>query len=815
MKRGHPNECPTAEALEHADPHAPELSQGSRTEPEVDLPRIVRLPTEARDRAHTLHERPRSSRTLRLVGGAEITGSPDEVCVGAMVYRIARASSYLRPPVSSEHEQRVWYELLDLLMRVGLGLRFRITAWLADGQEVLRTALTVAAEEPTWTLVTKRLGTLHERLRPWLDVHRDLALFADDPGFEGDLEQLTRNAHDAIELAPRERASPWALVPWLGTRHEARRLSDSLRAAGRGIAVSLLLRPVDLAPNELAYLSDETSIGDPLDPRRFNRRLFLTSTRAALHDVTVQALGAALVGLPGRTGGMPRSADGFESLRPACAEKRDALLAALDRCDAPPLFSRAPHGLNGLRAVASPAEIARIMPARDLGPMDAPAAPAGLQPGTGARLGRVAFGGRPAYVRMSDEDAAHHAYVLGASGRGKSTLLLNLALERAIEGHGLALLDPHGDLADDFLHALPSEHLGRVLLIDPTDTEFPVGLNPLTHDHRVPGASSFVINELFRIFESLWDMRLVSGPLFEQYFRNALRIILRALPGRADLLHLTRVFADDDFRGALLATATDPLAATFWNGIAEPARGEASLAAMAPYITSKIDVLMADDVLMPMLLQVEKCVDFDACMERRDLVLIRLEKGRLGGVGTRLLGMILVMRILAAALARGARSRAARLPFHVFIDETQNFLTPSLAELIAEARKFGVRLTLANQNLSQIPSTLADSLLGNAATLVVCGVGDGDAGRLAATMGDASLAPQLARLGGFRAVVRPRLDAKLHAPFEVDLLPPPPVWKGADLGARLGVVRARSRTELATERRAVLDALRSRHGLCA
>lgn len=797
MNREHPP-LPSPESLSNAM----EVDNTQEVEALEEVPPIVILEAETQDLA------PKNIKIehhhLRLVASGEREPKTGPR-VGVMTYRITRASSF-----GAGHGtiQRAWTELLDLLMRVGDGMRFRLTVRAAnEGDENNVTSIGVACSGDDEMHIRSRLLAFHRRVTPWLAGRGELLFECARTGEDDPL--VMGVPLEIVELAPRERAGPWGVVPWLPTRQERRSLADSLRVAGAGVAVVLVLEPALLAPAELAHFAAHPDSADSHDRHRFLRRLFLVADHP-IDVATAVALGSCLVGIPGRIAGSRGGADGFELLRPSSMESTRALHEVIRLRSSAVMRSDAPRLLQRIRSLAAVPELARILPASELAAHAVPSAPCALPLTHGARIGRVLVGGKTRHLRLSDADAGHHSYVVGASGRGKSTLLLNLALDRAAEGHGVILLDPHGDFANDFMRSLPAETVGRVVLVDATDLDYPVGLNPLRHDPDVRGQRSFVVNELFRIFESLWDMKNISGPIFEQYLRNALGAVLQAIPDEADLLHLTRIFTDEGFRKETLNLARDPFITVFWKDVAEQVQRDLSLKEMAPYITSKVDALMSDEVLMPMLLQVEKHLDIGAHMDAGDLVVVRLEKGRLGRIATRMLGMITVMRLLSAALARASRPQAARRPVHVFVDEVQNFLTPTLAEMIAEARKFGVRLTFANQNLAQVPAPLADTLLGNVANLVVCGVGDGDARRLAETMGTERLAPWLTTLAPFRAVVRLRTPG---APLEVALPPPPTGCSEAEWEGRLARIRKRSRAACGTTRQLVLDAIASRHGM--
>ena len=365
-------------------------------------------------------------------------------------------------------------------------------------------------------------------------------------------------------------------------------------------------------------------------------------------------------------------------------------------------------------------------------------------------------------LRLPFEMRDRHTYIVGATGTGKSTLLLQSIQQDLVAGRGVALLDPHGDLCDAVVDALPRSRVKDTFYLDLADERHVPGINLLELSQgplRVL-ERNLVVNELFGIFEQLYDMSHAGGPMFEMYFRNALLLIMESgLPGLT-LAEFPMVFAHDKFRRQLVAKCSEPSVVDFWEGIAHRAGGESSLANMAPYIVSKLTQLLHSPVVRAIIGQSASRVDLRKLMDRKGVLLIRLPKGLLGDLDTRLLGMFLVGKIFAAALGRVAVPLNRRHRFHLYVDEFQNFVTPSMARLFAEARKFGLCLTLANQNLAQLHSgakastDLFESVLGNVGNLILFRLGVPDALRLAPYAAPQLSAHDLQRLPNFHAFAR-------------------------------------------------------------
>jgi len=387
-------------------------------------------------------------------------------------------------------------------------------------------------------------------------------------------------------------------------------------------------------------------------------------------------------------------------------------------------------------------------------------APLGPLPQSGVRLG---YSGQRS-VRFTDQDRARHCYILGATGTGKSTLLYNLIRQDLEQGVGLCLLDPHGDLSAQVLDAIPRRRLAEVVRIDPSDAERAVGLNFLACNGPRPGVQmNFVVNEILRIFERLYDMRNAGGPIFELYMRNALLLVMdNNLPG-GTLMDIPRLFEDKKFRHTLLTHCCNRHVKSFWD-VAERATGDHALHNITGYVISKLNRFTHNPLLQPIIGQAQTSVDWRACLDGGRVVLASLPKGLLGEPDTRLLGMLIVGQLLNAALSRVDQPPAERRPFHLYIDEAHNFTTQTVAELLAEARKFGLHLTLANQHLAQVDDTV-EAILGNVGSLMLFRLGVRDSESLAAYMSEALSRRELESLPDYHVAARLLVHGRPTRPF--------------------------------------------------
>jgi hypothetical protein len=386
----------------------------------------------------------------------------------------------------------------------------------------------------------------------------------------------------------------------------------------------------------------------------------------------------------------------------------------------------------------------------------------------GIVIGRLSGSVRHA-VRLSDHDRSRHVQILGATGAGKSTLMLDMLMQDVRRGAGLCLVDPHGDLFGAVLARLPRERLGDVVVIDPSDPTHAVGLNLLEPDSSGSAASrNFVINEMIAIIARLYDLTVVGGPMFETYMRNAMTLLLEGGGGAATLVDVPLVFQDPKFRDALLDRCGNPQVVNFWRKEALRTHGDYSLANMTPYITSKLNLFISNGMIRPIIGQPRSSVDFRAFMDQGRIVLVNLAKGLLGNLDSRLLGMLVVSKLFAAALGRVRLPTERRRPFHLYIDECQSLLTATMAEMLAEARKFGLSLVLANQTLGQLSTDDADMLstvLGNVGSLILMRLGPIDARRMAEFTAPGIDAAELQTLPDRHAAARLLVNGRPVPPF--------------------------------------------------
>jgi len=356
-------------------------------------------------------------------------------------------------------------------------------------------------------------------------------------------------------------------------------------------------------------------------------------------------------------------------------------------------------------------------------------------PEEGLLLGRNIYRNQIVDIRIKRSDRRRHMYMIGKSGVGKSTLIAMMAIQDILNGEGVCVMDPHGDLITDIIKRIPPERAEDVIVFSPADMERPLALNLMEFDARYPEQKTFVINEMIKIFDKLYDLKATGGPIFEQYMRNAMLLIMGHVESGATLMEVPKVLADPEFRRMKLEKCPDPTVVDFWRKEAEKAGGDAALANVVPYVTSKLTQFISNDTMRPIIAQQNSSFNIRDVMDKQKILLVDLSKGRIGEMNAFLLGMILVGKILMSALSRADIDGDKRKDFYLYIDEFQNFTTDSICSILSEARKYGLNLIIANQYLGQLSqkqdTSIKDAVFGNVGTMVSFKIGNDDAEYLA------------------------------------------------------------------------------------
>jgi len=421
-------------------------------------------------------------------------------------------------------------------------------------------------------------------------------------------------------------------------------------------------------------------------------------------------------------------------------------------------------------------------------------------PSNGLRLGHSVYRGESREVFLTDDDRRRHVYVIGQTGTGKSGLLKEMVRQDIQNGKGVCFIDPHGDTVEDLLSHIPENRVQDVVYVNPGDIERPVGLNFLEYDPRFPEQKSLIVNELLDIFNKLYDMKTVGGPAFEQYFRNATMLVMEDPASGNTLLEIVRVLIDKEFRDYKLSRSANIVVNSFWQKIAEKATGEQGLQNYAPYVTNKFDNFLSNDIMRPIIAQEHSAFSFREAMDTQKILLINLSKGRLGELNSSLLGLIIVGRILIAALSRvDIADESARKDFFCYIDEFQNVTTKSIATILSEARKYRLSLIVAHQFLGQLEDEIKKAVFGNVGSILSFRIGSDDAEFMSKQFEPVFGERDLLNIDNYNCYVKLLIHGQTSKAFNLKTYPPPKgnaqVQQAALEYSRLKYGRPRSEVE--------------------
>lgn len=399
-------------------------------------------------------------------------------------------------------------------------------------------------------------------------------------------------------------------------------------------------------------------------------------------------------------------------------------------------------------------------------------APAPLEMGQeGIILGVNSYRGKDTEIHLAREDRMRHFYVIGQTGTGKTNIMLNMITQDIRNGDGCCYIDPHGTDIQTILSHIPKERIDDVIYFDPAFTARPMGLNMLEYDPKYPEQKTFVVNEMMGIFNKLFDMKIGGGAMFEQYFRNSAFLVMEDPESGSTLLEITRVLADKEFRDLKLARCQNPIIKQFWIS-AEQTTGDQSLANFVPYISSKFDNFISNDIMRPVVLQQNSVFNFRKIMDEKKILLVNLSKGRLGDINANLIGLVLVGKIQMAALSRVDMFGKPMNDFYLYIDEFQNVTTDSIASILSEARKYRLSLNLAHQYITQLEEKIKNAVFGNVGSMAVFRVGTEDANFLEPRFKPIFSAQDITKLENYNAYVNMLVKGQPIKPFNLRTLAP-------------------------------------------
>lgn len=393
-------------------------------------------------------------------------------------------------------------------------------------------------------------------------------------------------------------------------------------------------------------------------------------------------------------------------------------------------------------------------------------------PETGLVLGKVIYRGEENVVRIKPNDRLRHIYMIGRSGTGKSTIIENMAIQDIRNGHGVCVVDPHGDLVEHILERFPKERADDVIVFSPWDTERPVGLNML--EVKQESQKDFAVQEMISVFYKLFPPEMI-GPMFEHQMRNIMLTLMSDPEQGGTIAEIPRMFSDAEYQKAWSAKVKDPVVRAFWEK--EMAKmSDFHKSEMLGYLISKVGRFAENEMMRNIVGQVQSGFDVREVMDKKKVLLVDLSKGKTGEVNANLLGLIIVSKLQMAALSRADMPESERSDFYLYIDEFQNFVTDSVATILSEARKYKLSLNIAHQYMGQLSQNndtkIRDAVLGNAGTMIIFRIGIEDAEILEKEFKPVFNAYDLVNTENRTAYLKLLIDGTASKPFNMTTMAP-------------------------------------------
>lgn len=362
-------------------------------------------------------------------------------------------------------------------------------------------------------------------------------------------------------------------------------------------------------------------------------------------------------------------------------------------------------------------------------------------------------------------DRSRHLYLIGQTGTGKSTLLLNMIAQDLKRGSGTAVIDPHGDLVERVLDLVPPDRIDDVVYFNPADQEYPIGFNVL--DKSNGNLTHLIASGLIEVLRKIWNDSW--GPRLEYVLRNAVLALLQA--PESTLLGISRLLIDPVYRADVLRHVHDPVVRHFWEIEYELYPKVFRAETISP-IQNKVGQFLSVAMMRNILGQTRTRFDLRDTMDSGKILLVNLAKGRLGEDNSSLLGSLLVTKLAQAAMSRADAPPGNRPPFPVYIDEFQNFASESFGSILSEMRKYGLQLILSHQYLAQMPESLRSAVFGNVGTIVSFRIGGEDASYLEQEFSPVFSAQHLIELPAYDIYLKLSIDGRTSEPFSATTLPP-------------------------------------------
>ena len=359
---------------------------------------------------------------------------------------------------------------------------------------------------------------------------------------------------------------------------------------------------------------------------------------------------------------------------------------------------------------------------------------------------------------IKTDDRRRHMYFIGKTGMGKSTVLENMIVGDIRAGHGVAVVDPHGDLAEKIIEFIPEDRIKDVVYFNPADMDFPIAFNVL--EQVEPHLRHLVASGLLGVFQKLWADSW--GPRLEYILRNTILAILD-FPG-STILGVVRMLSDKKYRKRVVANVKDPVVKAFWEKEFASYADKFASEAVSP-IQNKVGQFLSSSLMRNIIGQVESAINIREIMDEGKILIMNLSKGRIGEDNSALLGAMMITKIQLAAMSRVDMPEKDRKDFYLYIDEFQNFSTDSFANILSEARKYHLNLILAHQYIEQLSEKVKPAVFGNVGTMVSFRVGSVDAEELSKEFAPVFNEEDLVNLPKYEMYLKLMIDGVASAPF--------------------------------------------------
>ncbi len=380
-------------------------------------------------------------------------------------------------------------------------------------------------------------------------------------------------------------------------------------------------------------------------------------------------------------------------------------------------------------------------------------------------FGQTNFRNKEQIFGIKLDDRRRHVYAIGKTGMGKTNLIQNMAIQDIRDGKGVAIVDPHGEFAEECLKSVPANRINDVIYFNPADTEFPIAMNVM--EKVGPEHRHLVCSGLVGVFKKIWADSW--GPRLEYLLRNAILALLEY--PTSTLLGVTRLLIDTKYREKVLEKVTDPVVKAFWTDEFTKYHDRLMADAIAP-IQNKVGQFLSSSLIRNIVGQTRSSFSIREIMDNEKILIMNLSKGRVGEDNSALLGAMMITKIQLAAMARVDIKEKNRRDFYLYVDEFQNFATESFAGILSEARKYRLNLILAHQYISQLDEKVRDAVFGNVGTLITFRVGAMDADVLEKEFEPSFYATDLVNLAKYHVYLKLMIDGVATNPFSAETIPP-------------------------------------------